>query len=438
MSELKHGLQVGRPAEGEILETAASIHGEKLQTQGRNLVSALYMMIRSVQLYDPANAVFLRPLDAACETINLILAAEGKLDLQVVKDVVYLNGALVRMDMGSIDNVRYLCDELRKRDVGGFAVERPVTVAELRNFLAIFDPAQRREPGENGLNGNRLVSLRLSRYVALREKIQGEALTGELKIDQKKYALTVYARAVVFLRRYFQAQKAGQPLRQSQIHRVVQDLTDIVTRHRTRFLRITAAQGEGEYLVYHSVNTAISTLVFGQQLGLDRTQLRELAATAMFHDAGMCALPEGLLEKPGALTPAERAEVKKAPVRSVELILSEMGLSRTALVRAVATHEHKLEFGAAIRDARGGIERVVPGERITLMAQILGLACVFDALTSTRPFRHAYPPELALTLMGTELRHKFDPELLFAFRRVMTVSPVRAVPQDVLSEEPGT
>ena len=98
MTELKHGVQVGKPAEDEVLEAAASLHHDKLQAHGRNLVASLYMMVRSVQLYDADNNVFVRPLDAACDTINLILALEGKLKLQVVKDAVYLNGVMMRME----------------------------------------------------------------------------------------------------------------------------------------------------------------------------------------------------------------------------------------------------------------------------------------------------------------------------------------------------
>ena len=49
----------------------------------------------------------------------------------------------------------------------------------------------------------------------------------------------------------------------------------------------------------------------------------------------------------------------------------------------------------------------------------------FDALTSTRPFRDAYGPEIALMLMWTEMRQRFDPELLTVFMKVMAIQPVK-------------
>src|SRR4051812_33446129 len=77
-------------------------YNEKLQTFGKTLLSSLYMLVRSVKLYDPDNAVFQKPLVALQQTINAIVAKDGKLVLQGVKDTFYLNDMLIRLDASSL------------------------------------------------------------------------------------------------------------------------------------------------------------------------------------------------------------------------------------------------------------------------------------------------------------------------------------------------
>jgi HD-GYP domain-containing protein (c-di-GMP phosphodiesterase class II) len=68
---------------------------------------------------------------------------------------------------------------------------------------------------------------------------------------------------------------------------------------------------------------------------------------------------------------------------------------------------------------------IIPRANLGVYARILAICDTYDALTSKRPFRDAYGPEVALMLMLTEMRHKFDPELLKVFMRVMAIQPVK-------------
>src|SRR5690242_13941987 len=119
-------------------EAASRAHSEKLQGLARQLLSGLYMLIRSVKMYDPDNAVFEKPLGALQEAINQIVGKEGRLELVGVKDSFYLNDMLVKVDMGAVDSVRYLLTELRTKNVGGLSVQKPIAIGELRNFIWIF------------------------------------------------------------------------------------------------------------------------------------------------------------------------------------------------------------------------------------------------------------------------------------------------------------
>jgi HD-GYP domain-containing protein (c-di-GMP phosphodiesterase class II) len=414
----------------EDIDSFGREHSEKLQTLARGLVSALYMLVRSVKMYDPDNAVFEKPLGAMRETINQIISKEGKLELVGVKDSFYLNNMLVKVDLSALDNMRFLLGELRAKDVGGFTLMKPVTIPELKNFIWIFSKEQSADADEDGLGDRKLLSMKVAKWSKLKERLaKDEEKAGEeaeAKIDRKKYAMTVYARAVFFITKYMASLKGGKkPINTSKALTIVQDFVDISFDQRTHFLGMTSMKREADYIIFHQVNTCLMSIVFGTELGLTKPQLRDLGYIAMFHDAGMGTIPEGLSSKKGALAPEEKALIQKAPLVSVRNILLEKGITRSTLLRVVTTFEHKADFGTAVRDSHGNIQMIIPKSSLGMYAKILSICDVYDALTSKRPFRDAYGPEVSLMLMWTEMRNKFDPELLKVFMRVMAIQPVR-------------
>lgn len=400
-------------------------HSEKLQGLGKQLVSSLYMLVRSVKLYDPENAIFAKPLEVLKETINTIIAADSQLVLQAIKESFYLNNMLVKVDYNSLDNVRALVGEFKEKGVGGFVLQRPVSIDDLRNFIWIFSKDQDDAPDEDGLNGRKLVSIKLSKWKNIKEKIQDDA---DAKVDRKKYAVTVYARTILYMQKYLERlREGGEKLSTRTAERLVQDLVDISFEQRSHFLGMSTMDLDEDYLAYHSVNVCLICIVFGSELGLDKAQLRELGLIALFHDIGMATVDAELIRKKGALDPRERAQIAKAPLTAVRQILSRGGLSKSEVARLVATVEHHEDFGTPVKDSRGNVQMIIPKSHLGIYSKILAISNTYDALTSKRPFRDAYGPEIALTLMWTEMRHKFDPDLLKIFMKVMAIAPVRVL-----------
>jgi HD-GYP domain-containing protein (c-di-GMP phosphodiesterase class II) len=411
--------------ENEALDTYGREHSEKLQGMGRTLVFSIYMLIRSVKMYEVENAVFDKPLAQLQDTINQIIRKEGKLELLGVKQSFYLNGLLVKVDMASLDNVRNLLDELRSKDVAGFTMLRTITVPELKNFISLFSKEQTEMAEEDGAPGRRLISMKLEKWSRLKNMIDNVKEDRDAKLDRKKYALTCYARAIFFIRQYLASLREDKPLNTSKSMRILQDFVDLSFDQRTHFLGLTTTRIDSEYLAYHQVNSCIMAIVFGGELGLTKIQVRDLGYVALFHDAGMGTVPDAVLSKHGALTPDEKALVARAPLISVRTILREKAINRSTLMRLVTTFEHKVDFGTAVRDSQGNIQMIIPKANLGLYAKIISICATYDALTSKRPFRDAYGPEVALMLMWTEMRNKFDPDLLRIFMRVMAIQPIR-------------
>ncbi|HZX42456.1 MAG TPA: hypothetical protein VFE93_11515, partial [Myxococcaceae bacterium] len=331
---MSDNLRISSTADDGILEFGRD-HSEKLQQLSRSVLSTLYMLVRSAKMYDPDNAVFERPLMSLQENLNLIISREGRFDLVGIKSSFYVNNMLVKVELNAVENIRYLLQEMRAKDVGGFTLAKPVQIAELKNFVWIFAKDVTETPEDDGLSSRRLLSIKIARWSKLREKLEKEKLDDEEKVDRKKYAITVYARAVFFISRYLDSVRNGTPMVAARALRIVQDLVDICYDAKVHFLGMSTMRQESEYLIFHQVNTCLLSIVFGVELGLTKAQLRDLGFIALFHDAGMATIPDELAGKRGGLTGEERSLIARAPLVSVRNVLMEKGFTRTTLHRVV-------------------------------------------------------------------------------------------------------
>jgi HD-GYP domain-containing protein (c-di-GMP phosphodiesterase class II) len=67
----------------------------------------------------------------------------------------------------------------------------------------------------------------------------------------------------------------------------------------------------------------------------------------------------------------------------------------------------------------------MPKVGLGIYGKVIAIVDTYDALTSKRPFREAYGPEIALALMSSEIKYKFDPVLLRVFMKVMAIQPIK-------------
>jgi HD-GYP domain-containing protein (c-di-GMP phosphodiesterase class II) len=423
-------IKIGSVAEtnNEDVDELGRAYSEKLQQMGKSVFSSLYMLVRSVKLYDPENEIFEKPIASLVETMNQIIAKEGKFELQGLKDSFYLNNMLVKVEVSSLDNVRELLAELRAKDVGALTLTRPTNVADIKNFVWIFSKDQTETANEQGVGDRKLLSMKLTRWTKIKEKLDKDEMDNpdEQKVDRKKYAMTVYARGVVYVRKYLETVRAtGQVLNGTKASRIIQDFVDISNEQRTHFLGMSTLKDDDDYLAFHQVNTALTSIVLGGELKLSKAALRELGLAAMFHDSGMAFMPKEMINRKGALSKEQKTELLRAPVMAVRGILREKVLNRITLTRLVITQEHKQDFGTAVKDSRGNIQMIIPKTNLALYSKIISICCTYDALTSKRPYRDAYGPQIALMLMWTEMRNRFDPELLKVFMNVMAIQPIK-------------
>lgn len=128
---------------------------------------------------------------------------------------------------------------------------------------------------------------------------------------------------------------------------------------------------------------------------------------APMHDIGKIGIPDSIMLKPGKLTDAEFAEMKKHPEIGAE-ILGESDSDLIELAKTVAMTHHEKWDGT-------GYPRQLKGEEIPIEGRIVALADVFDALTSVRPYKEAWPIEQAVEFITSQRNKHFDSQLVDLF-----------------------
>jgi HD-GYP domain-containing protein (c-di-GMP phosphodiesterase class II) len=126
-------------------------------------------------------------------------------------------------------------------------------------------------------------------------------------------------------------------------------------------------------------------------------------------------LPRELLNKPSPLNLEERQEIEAHTLLGHELLLASEHPSLLEAALVAANHHERLD-GSGYPHQR--VDREIP-----LSAQIVGIADVFDALTSERPYRKAYSEGQAFAYLQQHGGTRFDPVLLTALERAFVAYP---------------
>ncbi|HUO51199.1 MAG TPA: HD domain-containing phosphohydrolase [Gemmatimonadaceae bacterium] len=188
-----------------------------------------------------------------------------------------------------------------------------------------------------------------------------------------------------------------------------------------KFLEIVREWGasiesKDNYTSGHCDRVADFACTLARMAGFDPESLFWFRAGALLHDVGKLIVPSSILNKPGPLTPEERALMERHPAAGEKMLA---GIEFPWDIKPMIRSHHERWDGTGYPDR-------IAGDEIPIAARILCLADVWDALTTDRPYRPAFPREKAMEIMASDSGKAFDPALFTLFRSV-TEQP--ALPQ---------
>jgi putative two-component system response regulator len=167
-----------------------------------------------------------------------------------------------------------------------------------------------------------------------------------------------------------------------------------------------------ERVQIYSRMLAAEMLTIGDWPEVDHAFVRRIHQTSPLHDIGKVGIPDSILRKPGKLTPQEFDVMKSHTLRGAETLAaaakqrSHVGYLKMAHDIALAHHE---------KWDGSGYPHGLSGTDIPLAARITAVADVYDALTTSRPYKEAFPHAKARQIIVESAGTHFDPDLVAVF-----------------------
>lgn len=186
---------------------------------------------------------------------------------------------------------------------------------------------------------------------------------------------------------------------------------DWINTHMSNSVRelIMTTEARDSYTAGHNYRVALYALKLGEELALNSADLRAIAQGGLVHDVGKLRIPDHILNKPGKLTPEERHIIEGHPVSGYDLC-KRLGFMQEEL-SVIRSHHEKWD-GSGYPDQ-------LAGEDIPLLARVIAVADVYDALTSSRSYRQAMSHEAAMEIIVKESGRHFDPRCVKAWNRLV-------------------
>lgn len=195
---------------------------------------------------------------------------------------------------------------------------------------------------------------------------------------------------------------------------------DIIDR-RENLVQLTDIRLHDTYTFAHSVNVAILSAMLGMLCHYTKKELLLLTLGALLHDLGKINVPAAILTKTTGLSDEEFSLIKRHPLDGAKRIKEmELSLPSPAILAVIASEHHEHIDGH-------GYPRGLKADQIHRYAKIVAIADVYDALTSERPYKKAYTPNIAYNIMRNVNQGQFDQDLLTLFFNNISLYPTGTV-----------
>jgi len=213
--------------------------------------------------------------------------------------------------------------------------------------------------------------------------------------------------------RLFQDARLGKAIDLGEMDAVVEQISASVLRHPSAMISLTRLRTADEYTYIHSVSVCALMTAVARQMGLSAAEVQAAGTAGLLHDVGKLLTPPEVLNKPGRLTDEEFAVMKRHPEQGVALLEEWQASAETI---DVCRHHHEKFDGSGYPDG-------LAGTQISLLSRIAAVCDVYDAISSTRPYKTAWSPAESIRRMA-EWKGHFDPQVFQAFVKTLGIYPI--------------
>jgi len=194
------------------------------------------------------------------------------------------------------------------------------------------------------------------------------------------------------------------------IENMADSLIENVLNNKSVLLSLVDIRSMDNYIYYHSVNVAVTSLTLGIALKLPKRQLQYLCTGALLHDVGKVFIPKEILMKTEEFTAEETSMIEKHPALGYKYLSDSHNLS--AHTKLVALQHHERPDGL-------GYPNKLTSDEISTLSKIVSIADAYDTLSAGRPNRKAMFPSDVLEYLMSNSGTMFDYDIVNTFCKIV-------------------
>jgi putative nucleotidyltransferase with HDIG domain len=234
------------------------------------------------------------------------------------------------------------------------------------------------------------------------------AVASDTSIKESIRAGIIYDSARFLVEDLFAKPTMGENIRRSE--ELVESTVGFVLTGRAAFESLLKVMSFDYSTYTHSINVCALSLVLGQHVGIrNPKELKVLGTGALLHDIGKTRIADSILNKLEPLTAAEKSLIRKHPEWGYDIVKDTDLIEPDSYHPIIQHHE---------RENRSGYPKGMSGQEIHFYSKIVGIADVFDAMTTKRVYRSEIDAYPALKIMFAD-EGAFDAVLLEQFARML-------------------
>lgn len=215
----------------------------------------------------------------------------------------------------------------------------------------------------------------------------------------------------------FQDLRMGKVIEAANVMPLVEEISASVTRNTHALISLVRLKTADDYTYMHSIAVCALMTSLAKALKLSEDEVRQAGLAGLMHDLGKAEVPIQILNKPGSLTDNEFDVIRQHPQIGHDMLLKANITDPVTL--DVCLHHHEKIDGS-------GYPGRLSGDNISIYARMGAICDVYDAITSTRAYKHGWEPGIALKRMASWNGH-FDSLLLEAFIKSMGIYPIGTI-----------
>ncbi|GER94573.1 HD-GYP domain-containing protein [hot springs metagenome] len=220
-------------------------------------------------------------------------------------------------------------------------------------------------------------------------------------------ALAIKENSKIVIKDLLDDPRSGEKIKESNV--LVNNMIDCLLENRDAIYSLLTLRGYDYYTYTHSVNVGALSISLGIAIDLKRDDIEKLGMGAILHDIGKSTISHEILNKQGKLNETEYRIMKNHVIEGEKLLRDHKEIPDESF-DAVLQHHEKL--------TGKGYPFQLAGNNIKLFGRITAIADCYDALTTQRPYKPAFTPFYALSIISKETGD-YDADLLKTFIKML-------------------